>query len=68
MAERIWTDQYTQAMSETMSYEKYTTVLDVLSVATKRFGKSPAFSNLGVTMSSMITLLLSLHTSPITHL
>jgi len=51
MTERIWTNHYKQDMPNKITYEKYATVLDVLSVAHKQFGKLPAFSNLGVTIS-----------------
>ncbi|OUS23682.1 long-chain fatty acid--CoA ligase [Gammaproteobacteria bacterium 45_16_T64] len=51
MAERIWADKYPEGVSQEITYEKYSTVIDVFESSCRRFADLPAYSNLGVTIT-----------------
>lgn len=51
MAERIWADKYPEGVSQEITYEKYSTVIDVFENSCRRFADLPAYSNLGVTIT-----------------
>ena len=51
MVDRIWADKYPEGISNEISYEKYSTVLDIFEDACSRFGSRPAYSNLGATIT-----------------
>ena len=51
MADRFWADKYPEGVSHEINYDKYATVIDVFNDSCKRFASSPAYSNLGVTIT-----------------
>jgi len=51
MTDRIWADKYPEGVSQEISYDKYSTVIDVFNDSCKRFASLPAYSNLGVTIT-----------------
>ncbi|MCG8668536.1 MAG: AMP-binding protein [Pseudomonadales bacterium] len=51
MVDKIWVDKYPEGTAQEISYDKYSTVLDVFEDAIRRFADKPAYSNMGVTIT-----------------
>ena len=51
MADRIWVDKYPEGVSQEISYDEYSTIIDVFDDSCKRYATKPAYSNFGVTIS-----------------
>lgn len=51
MVDRIWTQHYPPGVSQEISYDKYSTILDIFEEACRRFADKPAYSNMGATIT-----------------
>lgn len=51
MVDKIWVDKYPEGTKQEITYEKYSSVLDIFDDAVKRFADQPAYTNMGATIT-----------------